>query len=176
MLLYMYTTIYPFALNVEGVGVDKHQVLDDAKLYALADKYRIPALKKHAQGSFSTRLYRFAKRNHTPPMEELAELLATVYETTPGTDRGLRNSLLWNILQQRKKLLGRQSVMAYARKNHDFALDLLAHYMAEGQSNAADKFSYWCAGCRRYTTRAAQGKCGAGHALLDWSESPETLL
>jgi len=173
MLLYMYTAEYPFIGWKDSVP---DQLLVDAKLYTLADKYIIPTLKNLISGHFTNYLLAITERDHSPPMKALPELLATVYEGTPNTDRGLRDKLLTHMLQHKKKFLGRKSVRMYAGKNHDFALDLLNHYMAEAHSYAADKFLYWCRTCKKYTSRSFGGSCGFGHDLLDWTGSPEILI
>ncbi|MCJ1244620.1 hypothetical protein MMC30_001818 [Trapelia coarctata] len=90
MLEYLYTMVYP---SVASVFRKSDDLVFDARMYAIADKYDLPDLKRKVQEAFVLLL-----PNHTEDVL-FAEVARAVYELTPQTDRGLRdlvNDILWN--------------------------------------------------------------------------------
>ncbi|MCJ1245146.1 hypothetical protein MMC30_002347 [Trapelia coarctata] len=167
MLQYIYYTNFTDILRPAGNDIDYGAVFD-AKLYATADKYRVQTLKDAIEPSFTSRLSSVTERKNNPPMLILADLLAVVYETTPDTDRGLRDPLAAFINEHRSWFLARKSVTAYMQRNHAFSLDILNYFLTEAHS--VEKFSSWCPICKVNTAQGHAGKCSKGHDLEDWAE------
>ena len=60
------------------------RMLINADVYALADKYNLPELKKLA-------IEKFRRDSRQSPFEDLAAIADRVYDSTPSNDRGLRD-------------------------------------------------------------------------------------
>ncbi|KAL8955691.1 MAG: hypothetical protein Q9193_006549 [Seirophora villosa] len=78
----------------EPVLPNASSIMNNAAVYALAEKYDIPALKNLAKGKFEARCrgFRWADVN-------LVAALEVVYSSTPATDRGLRDIMARVCLQ-----------------------------------------------------------------------------
>ena len=82
MLLYLYSSQYPINSNqLNQVSFTNH-----VGLYAVADKYNLPSLKKVVKSAFVQDL---GGRKVTA--EEFAQAAHLAYTTTPDSDRGLRD-------------------------------------------------------------------------------------
>ncbi|MCJ1287099.1 hypothetical protein MMC26_006447 [Xylographa opegraphella] len=122
MLVYLYTMQYPqTALNLRKA---KDMVLD-AKMYGIADKYDLPDLKQKVLKAFGPllALYRI-----DPLFPEAA---SHVYETTVGSDRGLRNLVKAIVWDDRVVMLARKDVQECVMHNEGFKDDLLQSLFAD---------------------------------------------
>jgi len=74
--------------SAEDINPIEPQLLVHAKVYALAEKYQISALKALARRKFA------AQVNHHYTSDEFPDAMAEVYESTVDSDRGLRDVVL----------------------------------------------------------------------------------
>lgn len=145
MLTYLYTLDYDDGddrpatavaaiQNTNSLMADptsKPDVVDDAiashckrmnniHVYVLADKYDIPALRELAKTKF---------RDHTatPNITHLREVINEIYESTPETDSGLRDSITSSIAKTKTlKSILKEGPLASAFRDHSsFGLGLL---------------------------------------------------
>lgn len=145
MLTYLYTLDYDdtddrpatavaAVQNTDGLMADptsKPEVVDDAiashckrmnniRVYALADKYDIPALRELAKTKFN---------DHTTPSSftHLREAINEIYESTPETDSGLRDSIISRITEAKTLIsILKEGPLASALRDHSsFGLGLL---------------------------------------------------
>ena len=63
-----------------------------AQMYALSDEYDIQDLREEALWKFEQAIK--AKKGHSDEFPYLVEVIATVYATTPDSDRGLRDVIV----------------------------------------------------------------------------------
>ena len=63
-----------------------------AQMYALGDEYDIDDLKNEALWKFEKAIE--AKKGLSDELTDLIEVIPTVYETTPDSDRGLRDAVV----------------------------------------------------------------------------------
>lgn len=70
------------------------QANTNVQVYALAEKYEVPDLKKLAQDRIEQALMLAHKSLGTSIEEEILSEIPFIYNTTPDSDRGLRNPVL----------------------------------------------------------------------------------
>ncbi|MCJ1245142.1 hypothetical protein MMC30_002343 [Trapelia coarctata] len=156
MVLFLYTARYPAPL-VEKKQRAEQDLITDARLYALADKFDIPALKHAVVAAFTKLLHRVSTDEGTTPMTFLTELVPIVYESTPDSDRQLREPLQVFFRSCPWTVLGRKSVMEYAREHTNFAYDILVHIVKGNKTY--HKYRYWCMPCSGYDVGDGEGRC-----------------
>lgn len=88
-----------------------------------------------------------------------------MYETTPETDRALRDLLRLLIAECQEKILGLNSVQVHLQKNQDFALDVLRNHCKDLAKKGVHK--YWCQECLQYIKRLYSNRCLQNHPLDD---------
>ncbi len=89
----------------------------NAWMYTLGDRYAIPSLKDLAKHRFATDLetgWEFT---------DFAELVSVIYETTPESDRALRDCMMATCREHGSELLEFPETKEAIKKNGDFALD-----------------------------------------------------
>jgi hypothetical protein len=124
----------------------ENDLIEDARLYAIADKYDIPSLRIACADAFKELLNNVGTRKS--PMLFIGELLPLLYEMTPTTDRVLRDTFETFVLDttQRSKLLPRQDIYNFAMENEQFGAFIiktnLQYWQTQGQ--------FWCTKCERY--------------------------
>ena len=161
MLSYLYTMRYPMPGKALATTAEdfENQLLLDAKLYAVADKYDVAAFRVILRAFFAKDLESVGHYIDKTGMSSLEDLISIVYETTPDTDRGLRAPLQRFIERYKGKILGRHSIRRYAREHHSFAVDILdVRHMAGTEKKL---LSYWCVECEKYELP------GATHCKLE---------
>ena len=92
MLQHLYTLDYSGHKISIGDEEEPSYVSDlhtHASVYALGDEYGIVDLKEEALWKFKEAME--AKKGYNDELELLIEVIPTVYETTPSSDRGLRD-------------------------------------------------------------------------------------
>jgi len=156
MVQFLYTLHYP-ASSVENETNGGQDLLTNAKLYAIADKYDILSLKDAVVAAFTEGLYRVSAVENATPMSFLAELISIVYESTPDSDRQLREPLQVFFRSCPWTILGRKSVMDYAREHNNFAYDILVHVVKGNKTY--HRYRYWCSYCFGYNVADSQGRC-----------------
>lgn len=103
VLLACYTCSYD-----DTVGGDNNSELDNnARIYAMADKYDMPFLKKLATATFQARLDDNDNDDGGGPMltPGFRKAVRTIYTTTLSSDRGLRELLVPVVKRHRKALV-----------------------------------------------------------------------
>ncbi|MCJ1438124.1 hypothetical protein MMC27_007511 [Xylographa pallens] len=121
MLLYLYTMQYP--QTPLSLRKAKDMVLD-AKMYSIADKYDLPDLKQKALKAFRPLL----ALHHSDPL--FTEAASYVYGMTIDSDRGLRDlvkSLVW---EERTVMLARKDVQECIMHTEGFKDDVLQSLFA----------------------------------------------
>ena len=101
------------------------------EIYAIGDKYHLPRLCKFARIQYKERLPRI--KDH----KVFLSLIPLVYESTPGSNRGIRDIVIWNARknyymypmpwQAGCKSLGAMSnidVCGTNMRDHDFGKDV----------------------------------------------------
>jgi len=172
MVLFFYSNRYT-ASPVETRPREEQDLLTDAKMYAIADKYAIPALKDAVVAAFTELLHRVSTEEGTTPMTFLTELIPVVYESTQDSDRQLREPLQVFFRLCPWTVLGRKSVMEYAQENTKFACDILVHIV---QGNKAhNRYRYWCLTCSAYDIGDDEGRCKKCGEALEEFERTEGL-
>jgi speckle-type POZ protein len=91
----------------------------DAQVYQIADKYDVSTLKTHAKGKFGIAIATGWN------MDDFPVAISVVYESTPSTDRGLRDLVMGTSRRNIDKLLGHDGLREIIRKSPDFAADLI---------------------------------------------------
>lgn len=92
-------------------------------VYAIADKYDIPGLRQVALEYFRAR----AKECNQWPPDKFRDIVKTVYETTPESDRGLRDALVQMCYKERVYLAQIELYKDTAMEVNAFCWDLLSH-------------------------------------------------
>ena len=96
--------------------------MNNIRVYALADKYNIPALKELAKTKFETCVT--ARR---PEITRFAEIVDSIFNSTPETDPGLRAIVISRAADAStlKQILGEGPLASTMRDHSTFALGLL---------------------------------------------------
>ena len=116
MLQFLYTSNYQD--NADG----GRPLLVNAKMYSIGDKYNIPTLKTLATEKFSAAL------GASWDIVGFPEVIETVYTTTPGSDRGLRDCLAPVLVEHKKELHDHEGFVGLVRNklaDGDFAVDVI---------------------------------------------------
>ena len=116
MLRYLYTSDYRDDANGD------RPLLVNAKMYSIGDKYSIEALKELAEYKFSDAL------DAGWDIVSFPEVIDTVYNTTPASDRGLRDRLTPVLLEHKEELHeheGFNSLITGKLADGDFAMDVI---------------------------------------------------
>ncbi|KAG7007343.1 hypothetical protein G7Y79_00010g028440 [Physcia stellaris] len=116
MLRFLYTSDYRDDANGD------RPLLVNAKMYSLGDKYSIEALKELAEYKFSDAL------DAGWDIVSFPEVIDAVYNTTPASDRGLRDRLTPVLLEHKEELHeheGFNSLITGKLADGDFAMDVI---------------------------------------------------
>lgn len=140
MLLYVYTHNYDdqapsfesYRIGGSGTGVAFNEFTPDeaveeacvrmknnVRVYAIADKYDIPGLKKLAETKFED------LASHAGLILRCPDIIYEIYGTTPSEDRGLRGIVTNICVQNAQELLCRNEWDDVMRTHIDFTIDLL---------------------------------------------------
>lgn len=101
----------------EEAPVDEAHLLLHTRVYALAEKYDIPALKALARGKFEMAM----ACNYDSP--ELPEAIEEVYCSTLDNDRGLRDIVL-NLFKCHEQLVHLPDIFTVIKETPTLALEL----------------------------------------------------
>ncbi|CAF3507065.1 unnamed protein product [Fusarium graminearum] len=91
----------------------------NAKMYQIADKYAMNALKRYAQGEFSISIKECWEDVALP------DVISLVYTSTPSSDRGLRDTVVGTSLVHLNILMDRDEFRAELASNADFSIDII---------------------------------------------------
>ncbi|MCJ1398716.1 hypothetical protein MMC11_001917 [Xylographa trunciseda] len=122
MLVYLYTMQYP--QTPSGLRKAKDMVLD-AKMYGIADKYDLPDMKQKVLKAFEPLLALY-------PSDPLFTEAATyVYRMTIDTDRGLRDLVKGLVWGNRTTMITRKDVQECIMHNEGFKDDVMHALFAD---------------------------------------------
>ena len=116
MLRFLYTLTY------QDDASGRKRLSTNANMYAIADKYRIDALKDLARDKFSRIL------DAGWDITDFLEVIETVYTTTPASDRGLRDRLAPVLLEHKDELHDNEVFVSLIKdklSDGEFAMDVI---------------------------------------------------
>ena len=148
MLQFFYTLDYQDGPKMpEG---STHNLAIHASVYRIAEKYEIMPLKDLAKQKFE----KMIKGHWKDP--SLPTAIQVIHNTTPSSDRGLRDILTRSIKGHVKELLVKPDFAGIIKSYGDFAIDLInAAFNAEGNKTQEYKLTrlvdhgYTCDNCGR---------------------------
>lgn len=100
-------------------------------VYALADKFDIGTLKNVAAWKFARRI------GEAWYVEDLPELVRGIYESTPETDRVLRDIISDKAAKNVREVLKDSKCVALMKENAEFTFDLLLRVHGDGSREIA---------------------------------------
>ncbi|KAF4122719.1 BTB protein, partial [Geosmithia morbida] len=106
--------MYSFDYDTDSTGL-----VHDAEVYQIADKYDVPGLKAHAQKKFSASLS--GRWN----VFGFFVAIPVVYESTPPTDRGLRDLVIEAAQRHMGEVIKEDGFDDLIRTAPDFAAELI---------------------------------------------------
>lgn len=118
MLIYFYSSDYEDKLG-RGPSLNLN-----AQMYAVADKYDIPHLKETVKEKFENAIGDYDWTD----VADFVNAIATVYTTTLGSDKGLRDLIMPYTKEKQRGLLESEVYRTLIRSHlaeGDFALDVL---------------------------------------------------
>ncbi|CAF9907283.1 hypothetical protein IMSHALPRED_005490 [Imshaugia aleurites] len=129
----------------------------NARMYALADKYDIPFLKELSKDMFRAQLIQ-VQLNGVMDIPLFLSAVRTIYTTTLGSDRSLRD-LLVPVLEEHSSTLNQDDrFLDLLRSNlgdGDFAVDVIA--TMSQLLKPKPPLVYWCIQCNQYAANANSG-------------------
>ena len=119
MLEFLYSADYEMQTEANNDAIES-PLVTHAMVYALAEKYCIPVLKKVSKQKFVTVLEKDWKHESFPRAIEI------VYTTTVPQDRGLRNAVISVVLQHKAHMQQQASFMLLIKDLGDFAVGVVS--------------------------------------------------
>ena len=132
MLEYLYTMVYP------NTGTDfrpASELVFDARMYATADKYGLPDLKRQVREAFMQLL-----PDHIEDAV-FAEAARAVYDLTPETDRELRDPVKTILWDKRASMFARKEIQQCIRECAGLREDMLQAIFAQPMSVGREAMS-----------------------------------
>lgn len=142
MLHFMYTFDYDASGSAQN---SSSPMVFNVKVYSIADKYDVPALKSQAKQKFETAV------ETCWDMDDFPDAIAQVYHSTPSTDRGLREVISGAACEHVNELLLKQGFRDVLEETVGFASDiaqLLAKRQKQNQGQS-QRQRYRCPGCNK---------------------------
>ena len=137
--------------------VGNQPLLINARMYALADKYAIIALKHHAKQKFqdSPQYPKSGLDGNYPQFdskafEPLMDTIPVVYTSTPNSDRGLRDLVMEVFRPYKKGLESDKTFMGLFKSGlaeAEFAVDVLKAWTTTHRTDL-DAFEWLCTSCK----------------------------
>jgi len=116
MLQFVYTFDYDASGGAEGSA---SPMVFNVKVYSIADKYDVPALKSKARQKFETAVETCWN------MDDFPDAVAEVYKSTLSVDRGLRNVVVNAACKHIGQLLSKQTFRNVLEETAGFASDMV---------------------------------------------------
>jgi speckle-type POZ protein len=138
MLRFMYQFDY------DSSGSDQARVsplIFNVKVYSIADKYDVPALKLQAKGKFED------AAETCWNMDDFPHAITEIYASIPATDRGLSDPVVEIACKNINPLLEKQDFRDVLKNSAGFAADV-TQLMAGGVGSAYKK--YRCPNCGQH--------------------------
>ncbi|KAF2085252.1 POZ domain-containing protein [Saccharata proteae CBS 121410] len=145
MVRFFYRFDYDDTVHIDG---KESPYMVNALVYALADKYDCQSLKELA-------LRKFEDANHSWHLEDLLDIVRAVYDTTPSTDRGLRDQVVDATHYNLDKLIYEPEFMDMLEDVPGFAADLtraVTENAVEKAEMEAKEIRRQCPGCKAHWT------------------------
>jgi hypothetical protein len=138
----------------------ENELLQDAKLYAAAERYDIPTLRTGCAHAFKELLSIIGNRKSR--MLFIRELLPLLYKITPATDRVLRKIFEKFVVDKWFLLLPRKDILDFALENEHFGAFLHKKHHKYWQRNGKQ----WCDSCKGHRSVNKSSSCnGCGRML-----------
>ena len=139
MLQFMYTFDYDASSSAENTS---SPMVFNVKVYSIADKYDVPALKSQAKQKFKTTV------ETCWDMDDFPYAVAQVYNSTPSVDRGLRDVVVAVACKHTSQLLSKQGFRDVLEDTVGFASDI-AQLLAKSQERCESRSQnkYRCPNC-----------------------------
>jgi speckle-type POZ protein len=138
MLQFMYTSDYDASGSAEHSA---SPMVFNVKVYSIADKYDVPALKSQAKEKFETT----AKTCWN--MDDFPYAVAEVYNSTTSIDRGLRNVVVDVTCEHINQLLSKQGFCDVLGETVGFAADISQHLAKSSEKSKKRETKYKCPAC-----------------------------
>ncbi|KAH0536553.1 hypothetical protein FGG08_006583 [Glutinoglossum americanum] len=133
----------------ETKGETERPLIVNTRVYAIADKYGVAALKLLSASKFESLLTGHETK------EVFFATIREVYSSTPSTDRGLRDPLVRTIFSNMAHMMSVPGFTSVLEEVGELSIDLLrAVVKNEGMGRAAVETSAFCNSCRRRYTAA----------------------
>jgi speckle-type POZ protein len=167
----MLNFMYLFDYNASsGDQARASPMIFNAKVYSIADKYDVMALKSQAKEKFE----KAAKSCWN--MEDFPPAISEVYSSTPATDRGLRGLVVEISCTHIDALLARQDFRNVLEETVGFAADVTQFMAADVTQLLASNFKeYKCPNCGNHWKAVLSGgstyycvRCGGSRA--NWEQ------
>lgn len=144
MLQFMYSFDYDASGNADSSA---SPMVFNVKVYSVADKYDVPALKSQARQKFETTVETCWN------MDDFPDAIVQVYNSTTSIDRGLRDVVVGIACKHIDGLLSKQGFRDVLEETLGFASDI-AQFLAKGQKKTdkkkpAGQKKYRCPGCNQ---------------------------
>lgn len=163
MIEFMYT----FDYDSSGRGEDSNSpMVFNVRVYSIADKYDVQALKKQAKRKFENTV------QNCWDMDDIPDAVAQVYASTLTSDRGLREVVSAVAGKNISRLLSKQKFRDVLQETTGFASDLVEGLTRERLENQK---SYKCPHCYKiwdYTALSDNTHyycIHCGHGSSDWA-------
>jgi speckle-type POZ protein len=138
MLQFMYTSDYDASGSAENSA---SPMVLNVKVYSIADKYDVPALKSQAKEKFETTVKTCWN------MDDFPYAVAEVYNSTTSIDRGLRDVVIDVTCEHINQLLSKQGFCDVLGESVGFASDMTQH-LAKSQEESEKRLKkYQCPNC-----------------------------
>ncbi|KAF5554419.1 hypothetical protein FPHYL_8439 [Fusarium phyllophilum] len=124
MLRFIYSFEYD---NTQGTP----PMIFDARMYQIADKYDIAALKTESKKKFELTIANGWATDDFPVAANL------VYVSTPSEDRGLRDIVVETARKNIDQLVGKDGFCELTRETPDFAADLIPFLCGKGSASGS---------------------------------------
>ncbi|RYP78958.1 hypothetical protein DL770_006798 [Monosporascus sp. CRB-9-2] len=162
MLRFMYHFDYN---NIHGAST----MVFNAQVYSLADKYIIPTLKDQAREKFRTAI------STGWAMDDFPLAIAEVYNSTPESDRGLRDPTVEIARTNINKLRGNELFRDALKEIPTFAAEMVISVSEnmKGQTTQKTQKTYECPNCHnRMNAALSEGSyyycINCGNNRSDW--------
>lgn len=129
----------------------------NVRMYALAEKYDIKGLKKLAEKKLDTLIQEALKSQQTTLEDALLAEISLIYESTPASDRGLRNCVLSYVKNNWVRLSQSEQLKDVISKAPEFAIELVT------TMSQKDMYKGRCMRCwthDRWTAERVRCLCG----------------
>lgn len=121
----------------------------NVRMYALADRYDVSGLKQVVEKRIKHLINAARYNQNTDFAHELLAEIPLIYETTPASDRGLRNCVLDYVKSHWVGLSASESIKAVISEAPEFALELITtmsqSYLYEGTCQRCHRTDKWTA-------------------------------